>query len=233
MPTMEEIYDRHAERYQELVGSEDYQNNLAVALHEITDWKDAIVLEAGVGTGRVTKAYIATVRAAICCDRSPHMLAHARRELAHYADKTLFIEADNLGLEGLDLEADLCVEGWSFGHSVAACKTRSHVRSVTERLLSGVFGNLRAGGTAMLIETLGTGTDTPGPPSQQLGEFYDILETEYGFRRRTIKTDFSFDTVETAARVLGFFFGSGMETLARKRNSLIVPEWTGVWSRIR
>lgn len=119
------------------------------------------------------------------------------------------------------------------GHSAAACKTRSDVRSVTERLLCGVFGNLRAGGAAILIETLGTGTDTPKPPTQQLGGFYDILETEYGFRRRTIRTDFSFDTVETAARVLGFFFGRGMETLVRKRNSRIVPEWTGLWSRIR
>ena len=232
MPTMEEIYERHAERYQELVASEDYQNNLVAALHQIADWKDTTVLEAGVGTGRVTKAYIATVRTAICCDRSAHMLTRARRELADYAGKTEFIEADNLGLKNLGLEVDLCVEGWSFGHSVAACETSSDVRSVTGQLVSGMLANLRDGGAAILVETLGTGADSARAPTAQLGEFYSILETDYGFQRRTIRTDFRFATVATAARVLGFFFGPDMEMLVRERNSHIVPEWTGLWSRI-
>jgi len=82
MPTIEEIYERHAERYQEPVPSEHYQSNVAAALHEIADWKDRTGLEAGVGTGGVTQAYIATVRSAICCDRSAHMLAKAGRELS-------------------------------------------------------------------------------------------------------------------------------------------------------
>lgn len=231
MPRMEEIYEHHADRYQELVDAEDYEGNLTTALHAITDWKDATVLEAGVGTGRVTKAYIATVRSTICCDRSPHMLAYARRELAQDAAKTRFIEADNLALASLGLEVDIFIEGWSFGHAVAACETRAQVRRITERLLSGAFQNLGGAGTAIVIETLGTNTNRPQPPTGQLAQFYDVLESEHGFRRRTIRTDFRFDAVEKASRVFGFFFGAAMESSVRQSGRRIVPEWTGVWSQ--
>jgi SAM-dependent methyltransferase len=156
---------------QELVASEDYQNNLAAALHEIADWKDTTVLEAGVGTGRVKKTYISTVRSAICCDRAAHMLAHARRELGRYAGKTKFVQADNLGLQNLGRTVDLCVEGWSFGHSVAACEMSFDVRSVTVQLLFGMLKNLREDGTAILIETLGTGVDSARATTAQFEEF--------------------------------------------------------------
>ena len=55
MPSMYEIYDAHSDRYHELVMREDYQGNLARALKRVARWRDAVVVEAGIGTGRVTR----------------------------------------------------------------------------------------------------------------------------------------------------------------------------------
>ena len=81
MPDMFEIYQSHASRYHELVLAEDHQNNLGSLLHQLVDWQDLSVLEAGVGTGRVTQLYIADAADAVCCDQSAHMLELADRFL--------------------------------------------------------------------------------------------------------------------------------------------------------
>jgi hypothetical protein len=88
----------------------------------------------------------------------------------------------------------------------------------------------RVGGARIVIETLGTCRDAPAPPNERLAAFYEVLEGSWGFRRQVIATDYAFDSVDHAERVMGFFFGPEMAARVRARDARVVPEWTGVWT---
>ncbi|MCG8479415.1 MAG: class I SAM-dependent methyltransferase [Spirochaetales bacterium] len=228
---MVEIYERHADRYDELVAAEDYRGNVKATLHRIAAWEGAEVIEAGVGTGRVTKLYIDTAARAVCCDRSRHMLDYTRATLTAYASKITYSVADNMQFPRIEGDFDLFIEGWSFGHSAMESSDDEDLVRITERLVGGAERNLVPGGTAIVLETLGTNVDEAAAPHPTLKRFYDLLEREHGFVREEIRTDYRFETVDDAARVMGFFFGPGMERGVRERSSTTIPEWTGVWSK--
>jgi ubiquinone/menaquinone biosynthesis C-methylase UbiE len=102
MSRMYDIYARHADRYDELVRAEDHRGNLAAELRALFRRPGGAVLEAGVGTGRVTRLYIDAAGVAVCCDRSPHMIAFAREALRRHAGKIDFRVADNEHLPALE-----------------------------------------------------------------------------------------------------------------------------------
>mgnify|MGYP006293728337 FL=1 len=228
---MFEIYERHADEYHRLVSAEDYQANLSALLHRLVDWSGARVLEAGVGTGRVTDMYIEAVASAVCCDASEHMLAFARERLGDYADKLTFRRADNLDLLELSEQVDVFVEGWSFGHAVAEAPRPEQVARTTDALVAAASGSVVPGGRVVLIETMGTNVDAPAAPLETLAAMYRRLEEEHGFTRHEVRTDFRFGSVGEAAEVMGFFFGPEMAEGVQARSTEVVPEWTGVWVR--
>ena len=194
----------------------------------MAEWTGAAVFEAGTGTGRVTRAYIEGASRAVCCDRSEHMLARARENLAAYAGRITFIRADNFDLPGHH-DADLFVEGWSFGHSAPA--EPDEAPEVARRLIRSLEQTLKPGGASVLIETLGTNTSEPRAPSEALARFYRLLEDEHGYKREELRTDYEFPSVSEAVRITGFFFGPAMAEAVRRRGSAIVQEWTGLWHR--
>lgn len=114
-----DIYQHHADRYHELVSAEDRDGNLWPVLERLVDWEDALVLEAGVGTGRVTRLCIEQARRAVCCDVSAHMLEFARSALSDVEDKIEIVEASNLALPKLNEPVYVFIEGWSFGHAAS------------------------------------------------------------------------------------------------------------------
>jgi len=231
MPEMYEIYEKHADKYDELVRAEDYQYNLRNLLHETVNWHNLSVIEGGVGTGRVTSLYIDQAASSICCDRAQHMLDFAQDVLAAYKEKLRFLRADNMNIPDLDGEFDLFIEGWSFGHSVSDCSTADEIKSVTEILVRNATKDLKSGGVVILLETLGTNLDSPGAPHEKLNIFYSELEQKHGFQMKKIKTDYQFQSNEEAARIMGFFFGEKMYQSVLKRNTSIIPEWTGMWTK--
>ncbi len=227
MPDMMDIYQRYAEQYDELIQAEDYQGNLKAALEEIVPWRQASVIEAGAGTGRVTALYIEAAREVMCLDTSLHMLERARRRLASYLEKVSFSIADNINLPRLDRKFDIFIEGWSFGHSIT--QHEDAVAETVQTLLSGARRNLRAGGTIIIMETLGTCTARPQSPHPALDQFYTLLKTQYHFREKIIQTDYRFSTAGDAQRILGFFFGDEMKERVCAHGGCIIPEWTGIW----
>lgn len=229
MPSFEEIYTRHADRYDQLLRREDHQHNLDALLHELFDWKGKTVVEAGIGTARVSRLFIDEVAQLTGYDLSPHMLEGARINLAGQLEKVTLSIADNLELSQLKHAADCFIEGWSFGHSV--CDAPGTVREKAATLLTGCSSLVAPGGTIILIETLSTNADKPAPPSDQLAEFYTLLETEYGFRREVADTAYRFVSIEEAVDLMRFFFGEEMAKSVAERNSLIVPEFTGIWHK--
>ncbi|TFH06376.1 MAG: class I SAM-dependent methyltransferase, partial [Spirochaetales bacterium] len=87
MPSMYDIYDGHAGGYDGLVSREDHQGNLKANLMSEGPWDRAVVVEAGIGTGRLTRLYMDRVDRVLGFDRSNHMLARASENLADAGHK--------------------------------------------------------------------------------------------------------------------------------------------------
>lgn len=254
---MYQIYAEEAYWYDQLIAREDRQRSLPEALAGSAPWDGALVLEAGVGTGRVTRNYASRAARIVATDRSQHMLARAAVNLSQWSDRISYLVSDNLDLPSKVRAAErgsaprtesrgsdaalIFVEGWSFGHVVV--DHSDEVESTTARLVAGADAAARELGAVseasegartpwlLFIETLGTGTSTPEAPSEALSAFYELLERKHGFIRNDVRTDFKFETLDEAIELMGFFFGAAMAEAVRARGSTIVREFTGIWQR--
>ncbi len=226
----DEIYRSHAREYHELVTAEDRDGNLLPALEAIVPLRGADVLEVGVGTGRIARLLAGRARRIVGVDREPGMLAVARR----YVDAPghcpcAMVCGDALALPVRSKWADVAIAGWVFGHFRTWMPTEWRARVATA--ISEMRRTLRPGGTLIVIETLGTGTSEPAPPSPELAEYYRWLEEDFGMARRDFRSDYEFRDVETAARVSGFFFGDDFGAEVRSNRWSRIPECTGIWSK--
>jgi ubiquinone/menaquinone biosynthesis C-methylase UbiE len=222
----EKIYAEHAEQYDALVAAEDCDHQLLPALEQIVQLKGADILEVGVGTARVTRLIAPIAHRVVGVERSPAMLAVARRHLSA-ADNCTLCLGDAHALPVDAGWADVAIAGWVFGHFRywLEANWRESIAGALEQMERA----LKPGGTLILIETLGTGSEEPAPPSAELAEYYDWLEREKKFVRRSIRTDYAFTSVERAAEMTGFFFGEDFAKRVREEHWSRIPECTGVW----
>jgi hypothetical protein len=88
---------------------------------------------------------------------------------------------------------------------------------------------LRAGGTAIVLETMTTGSETAAPPT--LAEYYRWLEVERGFSGFAIHTDHRVESLDEADRLTRFFFGDELADRVRHAGWTVLPESTGIWWR--
>ena len=228
MPDFKTIYAEHAEQYDLLVAREDYQQNIIRAVSRIRPLGGLEVVEFGAGTGRLTGLLAPLVRSILAFDASRHMLDVAAAKLARAgpANWKLAVAA-NRDLPTDDQSADLAIAGWTFGHMTEwyAATWRDEIgRAVRE-----MRRVLRPGGTAIILETLGTGWERPHPPSEVLAAYYAMLEADYGFASTWIRTDYRFESQVEAEELTGFFFGAASATTTTEEGYAIVPECTGIW----
>ncbi len=224
------IYRGHAAEYDELVGAEDCERNLLPAIERVHPLAVASVLEVGVGTGRIARLVVEKAARLIAIEPEPAMLEVARRHLERSSGAAWELHrADARNLPVGSGVADVAIAGWVFGH------LRDWFRADWREQIGLALGEmtrvLKPGGSTIVIETLGTGTDRPAPPSAELAEYYGWLEVERGMRRDVFRTDYQFADVETAARVTGFFFGDEFAERVRAHGWTRVPECTGLWWR--
>jgi ubiquinone/menaquinone biosynthesis C-methylase UbiE len=230
MPTFEEIYAVHADDYDRLVAREDYQNNILAALREICPLEGAEVVEFGAGTGRLTRLLAPLAKRIRAFDASAHMLGVAEETLRQMGGSNWSLGvAENKNIPVESGAADLSIEGWSFGHATGWYPDTWHEE--IGAALGEMRRVLRPGGTAVLLETMTTGSETPRPPSDGLAAFYSWLEKEQGFASKTIRTDYKFESLEEADRLTRFFFGDELADRVLCENKVILPECTGIWWR--
>lgn len=221
MPDFRAIYQRQATDYDLMVSREDYQGNLLPALQSICTLDGVDVIELGAGTGRLT-ALIAPLCA---LDASEHMLGVLRRKLPQVSA----LAADNRALPLASAVADVTVAGWSFGHSVGWYPDDWRIQ--IQRAIDEMLRLLRPGGTAIILETLGTGSETPAPPTAGLAAYYSFLENDLGFKSSWLRTDYRFQSPAEGQRLLRFFFGDALADRITAEQLTILPECTGIWWR--
>ncbi len=225
-----EIYENRAEQYEAMVAREDYELNIPRALQEIRPFDDLEVVELGAGTGRLTAMIAPLARRIRAFDESAHMLSVAAGKLeAAGLENWEMAVADNGSLPVVDGEADLAIAGWSLGHA-----TGWYPDTWKEEIgiaLAEMDRVLSPGGTIIILETMGTGRETPEPPAEGLARFYDWLEGERGFSYRWIRTDYRFESPEQAADLTRFFFGDELADWLLAERRTILPECTGIWWR--
>lgn len=226
MPDYREIYQdvAHAQRYHTLVSREDYQGNLLREIRRHCDIANTDALDMGCGTGRVAALLAPHVRTLTVSDRAPAMLAVARTQLPA---RVTMLTADNRAIPLPDACMDLVTAGWSFGHATEWIPGawQSDVRAAVAEMCR----LLRPGGVAIIFETLGSGVDQPAPPTSALADCYALFETEFGFTRTAIATDYRFESPAECAQLTGFFFGMAMQGIPQPDGRAILPEWTGAW----
>jgi ubiquinone/menaquinone biosynthesis C-methylase UbiE len=225
-----EIYANKAEAYERMVSYEDYQGNIPRALADILPLSGIDVVELGAGTGRLTLMLAPVVGSIQAFDSAAHMLdvATAKMDAIGLSNWKTAV-ADNRSLPVEAGSADLAVAGWSLAHSVGWYP--ESWQDEIQAALDEMTRVLRPGGTIVLFETLGTGFETPTPPTEGLAEFYRWLEHERGFTRRWIRTDYQFESAQQAAALTRFFFGDDLAETIIEKDWAILPECTGIWYR--
>lgn len=238
-----QVYASGAGRYQELVGAEDADGNLLPALATHLAGLSKVV-EIGAGTGRVTRLLQALDLEVVATEPSSNMLHEAVRLADAYSNsgsdpnpdsgsdsttgpRCSFCLADAASLPLRTDSFDAAIAGWVYGHQR---EWRPHDWRDTITGFLTECDRVTANGTIIVIETLGTGHETPHP-SPELTEYYAWLEQSMGFSQQWIRTDYEFSSVEIAAEVAGSFFGPDFGETVRERAWARIPECTGIWVR--
>lgn len=222
------IYSNQADLYERLVAREDQQGNLFSALNEIRSMYGIDVVEMGAGTGRLTRLLSVMVNQIYAFDIAPAML----HEADNYLQTTGMTNwglglADNRQMPVASDTADVIIEGWSFGHVMGWYPDdwRVHI----DKMLAEMQRIAKPNGTAILIETMGTGNRQPQPPTDDLARLYDYWQNDLGFNYRWIRTDYQFASLEEADELTRFFFGDELADSIIQGGKVILPECTGIW----
>ena len=229
MADAREIYRLYPEQYDTLVRREDCEGHLLQAIRALVQLEGADVVELGAGTGRVTALLAPQVRSLRAFDLEPAMLELARRKLSELGTCNWQLEtADNARLPVADSSADVSIAAWSYGHQTVW--NPDSWRAPIEAALREMRRVLRPGGTAIVIETLGTGHDQPFTPPPELARYYALLTGEHQFEQTWIRTDYQFASVSEGERLVRFFFGDELASVYLARGSAMLAECTGLWS---
>jgi ubiquinone/menaquinone biosynthesis C-methylase UbiE len=232
VPDFKHIYLNRAEQYEQLVSREDFQGAIPRALRQICSFDGLDIVELGAGTGRLTCLLAPMVKSIIACDISRPMLNVAAAKLRRLARASYqIVVADNRRLPLRDGIADVSIAGWSLGHATGWYPTTW--RDEIECALTQLQRVVRLGGVMIILETLGTGYESPHPPTDALSAYYAMLEHEYGFASTWLRTDYRFDSVAEAGELTRFFFGNELADRVVRTASTILPECTGIWWRRR
>ncbi|PCN45255.1 SAM-dependent methyltransferase [Brevibacillus laterosporus] len=224
-PNHPDIYQNQAEKYERLISK---QPSLYAVMNQIKPIENTDIIDLGAGTGRLTTVLAKQAKSIIALDASEAMLqitAHKLKQAGLHNWRTQV--ADNRALPVANDSADLLVSGWSIGY--LANSTDPTWKHNIKQVMEEIKRVLRPGGTAIIVETMGTGYENPHPPAF-LQDYYRSLEQDYGFSFSWIRLDYHFESVEEATDLTRFFFGEEVAEKAASQSLLQVPECAGIWT---
>ncbi|UUZ79385.1 class I SAM-dependent methyltransferase [Paenibacillus sp. P26] len=225
MPNHEEVYKNQAELYEKMIS---VQPDLSGIIREIRDFRKLDVVDLGAGTGRLSAFIAPEANSLIATDASESMLGRLEDKLSRLRADGCWrtVVADHRSLPIPDGSADLVVSGWSIGY--LANSDQPGWRENLTRVLQEADRILRKDGTLVILETMGTGYESPYPPPF-LHNYFRLLEEEYGFLHRWIRMDYQFASQAEAEELTGFFFGDELVQQIRDHQWVRVPECAGIW----
>jgi ubiquinone/menaquinone biosynthesis C-methylase UbiE len=230
MPDDQTIYNQHADLYERLISYEDYQGNIFRAIRERVELPAGHIVDLGSGTGRLTRILASHADQITALDLSAHMLAQARDILERTGGANFSAAvADHRFLPLPAACADLIVSGWSLCYLTTW--GGDGWRERVTQAIGEIVRILRPGGQIIILETMGTGFETPHPPEHLLG-YYKLLD-ELGFQSTWIRTDYRFPGLEVSRQLAAFFFGEAMGRQVIERRWQTLPECTGMWWKSR
>lgn len=226
MPKEKDVYTKHADRYDRLIQREDFQQNILKTIKGIIRLEGLDVMDLGAGTGRLTRILSPHVKSIVAMDLSLAMIVEAKKVLQQCSTVNWSLAVgDNAWLPVKDAAADLVVSGWSFCY--LAVWGGDQWRERLQAGLDSVRRVLRRGGTFIILETMGTGFESPNPPAH-LDNYYQFLKEE-SFSFEWIRTDYQFTSQAEAEELSEFFFGDELTEKVKLNKWIILPECTGVW----
>lgn len=220
------VYENEAERYDALVSQEDFTGNIIKAMGKVAQLSGKDIVEMGAGTGRLSILMAPFARSIQIFDSSSAMLEIAAEKLkkAHLDNWHLEV-ADNRSIPVPNSSADIVLSGWSicyFATWGGEGWKKELFRSLTE-----MKRILRKDGKIILLETMGTGFETPTPP-EHLAEYYQVL-SDLDFKFDWFRTDYKFQSLDEKLDLVKFFFGEELAHKVESGENLILPECTGIW----
>lgn len=224
MPDHTSIYRQEAERYHLLISK---QPNLALYIEEIRPFAGLDIVDLGAGTGRLATVLAPQAKSLVALDASQPMLdvTAARLKQAGLANWSTQ-QADHRHIPLPEQSADLLVAGWTICYLASSNDPRW--KQNLADVIAEMKRIIRPGGTIIIFETMGTGTETPNPPDF-LRDYYRELAETYGFAHTWIRTDYEFDSVEQAVELTRFFFGEQLADRVLAQQSKRVAECAGIW----
>ncbi|ATF11330.1 class I SAM-dependent methyltransferase [Brevibacillus sp. HB1.2] len=224
MPNHEQIYKNQAEQYDLMISR---QPRLLAVIEEITPIKGQDVIDLGAGSGRLTSVLAPHAKSILALDASAAMLEVNAQQLTQAGLTNWKTNvADHRELPVDDNSADVLVAGWTVCYLTSSEVPNNELH--LEKIIQEMKRVLRPGGTIIIMETMGTGYETPHPP-HFLTQYYSLLETKYGFSHKWIRLDYQFKDIAEAERLSRFFFGDELADRVAREKLVTLPECAGVW----
>jgi SAM-dependent methyltransferase len=225
MPTEKEVYQSHADRYEQLVFLEDYQKNLPKAVRNIRNFAGLDIVELGAGTGRLTRFLAREARKVYAGDLSFHMLSRAAGLLPPEEAARCSLSVAICAVCPSRMPAPT----WSSpaGASVTSLFGVRTAGNPNWRMASARRCACCAPGYGHPLRELRHRLRNPNPPPH-LNGYFDFLKGK-GFRSYWIRTDYNFASMQEAQDLSDFFFGGELAEKVRKNQWKILPECTGVF----
>lgn len=229
MDHFQHIYTHRAADYHRLIAPEDVDANLLPALEAVAPLRGKRILDLGSGTGRLPLLFSGEAARVVGLDLHWDMLRENRAQRDRVGGEWSLAQGDMRVLPFPSAWADVVTAGWAIGHLRGwfAGEWQTQIG----RVLREMHRVAAPGGALVIMETLTTGSLAPAPPTEELAEYYAWLESEWGFARQTIRTDYQFASVDDAVAHTEFFFGGELAAKIRQHGWARLPEWTGVWSK--
>ncbi|MEM9189095.1 MAG: class I SAM-dependent methyltransferase [Myxococcota bacterium] len=217
------MYRTQAEAYETLIAAEDCDGRLREEVERRVDVRGKRLLDVGAGTGRLARWFAEHAKTLTLVEREVAMLEVAK---GHLSEAATYHVADARELPVPTNAFDVAMAGWVFGHF------RHWMPDGWEREVDQAIIEMRRavvpGGALVVIETLGTGHETPRD-HPALDEYFQRLESVHGFERTWARSDYRFETPEHAVVVLGKFFGETLVRQIQAQRWSTVPECTGLF----